>query len=138
MLTTGDAADAFEQVQQQSVDLAIAVKPENISRLFHFQPIAKIPLSVIAPTMTCQVQQLVKSQTILWQEIPMILPEHGAARKRFDYWFRRRQQGKPNIYATVSGHEALVSMVALGCGVGIAPNVVVENSPVKERVTISD
>lgn len=134
MLTTGDAADAFEQVQQQSVDLAIAVKPENISRLFHFQPIAKIPLSVIAPTMTCQVQQLVKNQTIPWHEIPMILPEHGAARKRFDYWFRRRQQGKPNIYATVSGHEALVSMVALGCGVGIAPNVVVENSPVKDRV----
>ncbi|MDO6445236.1 HTH-type transcriptional activator IlvY [Colwellia sp. 1_MG-2023] len=134
MLTTGDAADAFEQVQQHSVDLAIAVKPENISRLFHFQPLAKIPLSVIAPTMTCQVQQLVKKQTILWHEVPMILPEHGVARKRFDYWFRRRQQGKPNIYATVSGHEALVSMVALGCGVGVAPNVVVENSPVKDRV----
>ena len=134
MLTTGDAADAFGQVQQQSVDLAIAVKPENISRLFHFQPIANIPLSVIAPTMTCQVQQLVKKQSIPWHEVPMILPEHGAARKRFDYWFRRRQQGKPNIYATVSGHEALVSMVALGCGVGIAPNVVVENSPVKDRV----
>jgi LysR family transcriptional regulator, positive regulator for ilvC len=134
VLTTGDAADAFDQVQQQSVDFAIAVKPENVSRLFHFQPLATIPLSVIAPTMTCQVQQLVKSKNILWHKIPMILPEHGVARKRFDYWFRRRQQGKPNIYATVSGHEALVSMVALGCGVGIAPNVVVENSPVKDRV----
>ncbi len=134
VLTTGDAADAFEQVQQQLVDIAIAVKPENISRLFHFQPLAKIPLSVIAPTMACQVHQQIKNKNIPWYEIPMILPEHGVARKRFDYWFRRRQQGKPNIYATVSGHEALVSMVALGCGVGIAPNVVVENSPVKDRV----
>ncbi len=134
VLTTGDAADAFEQVQQQSVDFAIAVKPENLSRMFYFQSLAKIPLSVIAPTMICQVQQQVKNKVLSWSDIPMILPEHGVARKRFDYWYRRRQQGKPNIYATVSGHEALVSMVALGCGVGIAPKVVVENSPVKDRV----
>lgn len=134
MLTTGDAADAFDQLQQQSVDLAIAVKPENLPRMFYFQPLAQIPLAVIAPTMTCHVQQQVKDSTIHWSDIPMILPEHGVARRRFDYWYRRRQQGKPNVYATVAGHEALVSMVALGCGVGIAPKVVVDNSPVKDRV----
>ncbi len=134
VLTTGDAADAFEQVQLQAVDLAIAVKPENLSRLFYFQHLAQIPLAVIAPTMTCQVQQIIKQKGFSWSQVPMILPEHGVARKRFDYWYRRRQQGKPNIYATVSGHEALVSMVALGCGVGISPKVVVENSPVKDRV----
>jgi len=134
MLTTGDAADAVEQVEQQSVDLAIAVKPENLSRQFYFQHLANIPLAVIAPTMRCHVQQQVNNRVIPWSNIPMILPEHGVARKRFDYWYRRRQHGKPNIYATVSGHEALVSMVALGCGIGIAPKVVVENSPVKERV----
>ncbi|MEW6989716.1 HTH-type transcriptional activator IlvY [Colwelliaceae bacterium 6441] len=134
MLITGDAADAFEQLNSQTVDLAIAVKPDNISRQFYFQPLAQIPLTVIAPSKTCRVQQLVNQTIIPWNEVPMILPEHGVARKRFDYWFRRRQQGKPNVYATVSGHEALVSMVALGCGVGIAPQVVVDNSPVKDRV----
>ena len=41
---------------------------------------------------------------------------------------------KPNIYAQVSGHEAIVSMVALGCGVGIAPDVVINNSPVRDKV----
>ncbi len=41
---------------------------------------------------------------------------------------------KPNIYAQVSGHEAIVSMVALGCGIGIAPDVVINNSPVKEKI----
>ena len=54
--------------------------------------------------------------------------------KRFELWYRKNQQGKPSIYATVSGHEALVSMVALGCGVSIVPQVVVDNSPVKNRV----
>jgi len=134
VLSTGDAADAFEQVQQQAVDFAIAVKPESLSRTFYFQHLANVPLSVIAPTMACKVQQQLQDGPCLWSEIPIILPEHGVARKRFEYWYRKKQQGKPNIYATVSGHEALVSMVALGCGIGIAPQVVVENSPVKSRV----
>jgi LysR family positive regulator for ilvC len=133
MLTTGDAADALEQVEKQAVDFAIAAKPEQLSRIFAFHHLAQIPLAVIAPTMVCQVQQQLQ-QEFSWANIPIILPEHGAARKRFEYWFRKKQQGKPHIYATVSGHEALVSMVALGCGVGIVPQVVVENSPVKERV----
>lgn len=133
MLTTGDAADALEQVEKQAVDFAIAAKPEQLSRIFSFHHLAKIPVSVIAPTMVCQVQQQIQ-QDFIWSEIPIILPEHGPARKRFEYWFRKKQQGKANIYATVSGHEALVSMVALGCGVGIVPQVVVENSPVKDRV----
>jgi len=134
VLTTGDAADAFEQVQQQAVDFAIGVKPENLSRMFYFHHIANVPLAVIAPTMACRVQQQLQDEVINWCDVPIILPEHGEARKRFEYWYRKKQQGKPNIYATVSGHEALVSMVALGCGVGIAPQVVVENSPVKDRV----
>ena len=85
--------------------------------------------------MTCKVQQQLSQKVLTWSEIPIILPEHGAARKRFELWYRKKQQGKPNIYATVSGHEALVSMVALGCGVGIVPQVVVDNSPVKDRVS---
>lgn len=134
MLTTGDAADAFEQVEHQSVDFAIAARPENIPRSFYFYELAQIPLAVIAPTMNCRVQQILQSEAFSWAQVPIILPEHGAARKRFEYWYRKKQQGKPNIYAMVSGHEALVSMVALGCGVGIVPQVVVENSPVKDRV----
>ena len=139
MLTTGDAADALEQVQNKSVDFAIAANPENLPRSVYFHHLATIPLAVIAPTMQCRVLQLLQvdklqNKAIPWSELPIILPEHGTARKRFEYWYRKKQQGKANIYATVSGHEALVSMVALGCGVGIVPQVVVENSPVKDRV----
>lgn len=134
MLTTGDAADALEQVQNKSVDFAIAANPENLPRSVYFHHLATIPLAVIAPTMTCKVQQQLQTEILSWSDIPIILPEHGPARKRFELWYRKKQQGKATIYATVSGHEALVSMVALGCGVGIVPQVVVENSPVKDRV----
>ena len=137
MLTTGDAADGLEFVQNKSVDFAIVAYPEHLPRSVYFHHLATLPLAVIAPTMQCRVLQLLQldqHKAIAWSEIPIILPEHGTARKRFEYWYRKKQQGKANIYATVSGHEALVSMVALGCGVGIVPQVVVENSPVKERV----
>ena len=134
MLTTGDASDALEQVQQEAVDFAIAARPDKLAGRFYFHPLAQIPLAVIAPTIACSVQQMLQQQPLNWSQIPIILPEHGPARSRFESWYRKKQQGKPNIYATVSGHEALVSMVALGCGVGITPEVVVDNSPVKDRV----
>ena len=134
ILTTGDAADAISYVQDSLVDIAIAAKPEQLSNSLHFSTIAEIPLAVIAPVLSAKIRQQLRQTKINWSEIPIILPEHGPARKRFDRWFSLKRQGKPYIYATVSGHEALVSMVALGCGVGITPEVVVENSPVKNRV----
>jgi LysR family positive regulator for ilvC len=33
---------------------------------------------------------------------------------------------RPAVYAEVSGHEAVVSMVRLGCGVGIVPRLVLD------------
>ncbi|MBU2871885.1 HTH-type transcriptional activator IlvY [Colwellia sp. E2M01] len=134
MLTTGDASDALEKVQNQSVDFAIAATPEHLPRSVYFHHLDTINLAVIAPIMKCKVQQQLSEKVISWSEIPIILPDYGASRKRFELWYRKKQQGKANIYATVSGHEALVSMVALGCGVGVVPQVVVDNSPVKDRV----
>ena len=134
MLTTGDAADAISLVEEQSVDIAIAAKPDHLPKSLYFSGIAKIPLSLITPTFSNKIRQQLRQSIVPWQDIPIILPEHGPSRKRFDRWIAEKYSGKPYIYATVSGHEALVSMVALGCGIGIAPKVVVENSPVKNRV----
>lgn len=138
MLTTGDAADALPQIQQQQADLAIAAKPDNLSSSYFFHRLADIPLHIIAPTMACNVQQQLQHELVDWSQVPIILPEYGSARTRFEGWFRRMQYGKPKLYATVSGHEAIVSMVALGCGVGIAPEVVIDLSPVKDRVYALD
>ena len=44
----------------------------------------------------------------------------------------------PMIYATVGGHEAMVSMVALGCGVALLPEVVLENSPEPVRNRLNE
>lgn len=134
MLTTGDAADALPQIQQQQADLAIAAKPDNLSGSYYFYRLDEIPLALIAPTVACNVQQQLQQSMIDWTQVPIILPEHGSARTRFEKWYRSMHFGKPKLYATVSGNEAIVSMVALGCGVGVVPQVVVENSPVADRV----
>ena len=65
----------------------------------------------------------------------MILSEEGLARKRVDRWFRNKKI-KPLIYAQVAGHEAIVSMVSLGFGVGVVPKIVLDNSPLAANVRI--
>ena len=134
-LNTGDSAIAVDQVLQHQVDFAITAFPETFPARLAFIPLAKIPLSIISPTAQCAVNLQVKDpNNIDWKNVPFILPEHGVIRHRFDAWYRQLKKGKPSIYAKVAGHEALISMVALGCGVGIVPDVVIDNSPVRDRV----
>lgn len=139
-LTTGDAADAVEKVQSNEADLAIAGRPETLPASIDFTPLGYIPLVLIAPALTCTVRQQATQPQPDWSQIPFILPDQGPARRRIDLWFRRHHIANPLIYATVSGHEAIVSMVALGCGIALLPDVVLENSPepVRNRVLVLD
>ncbi len=124
-LHTGDSAQAVERVQSGSEDIAIAAKPDPLPNGIDFKIITRSPLMFIAPRH--------HTFSSAWQEIPMITSEEGIARERLDAWFGRRGI-KPNIYAEVKGHEAIVSMVSLGFGVGVVPKIVVDNSPLSDRV----
>ncbi|WP_312242657.1 HTH-type transcriptional activator IlvY [Pantoea sp.] len=137
-LTTGDAADAVGKVQSGDADLAIAGRPETLPASIDFTPLDLIPLVLIAPSLPCPVRAQATQEPPDWSSIPFILPDQGPARRRIDLWFRHRRIANPLIYATVSGHEAIVSMVALGCGIALLPDVVLENSPepVRNRVLI--
>lgn len=136
-LITGDANVAVDQVLQNKADVAIAAYAQNTASSLYIHHLSEIPLAIIAPTVPCQVSEQLKDfPNVDWSQIPVILPDHGLARKRFDAWYRTHKMGKANVYAEVTGHEALVSMVALGCGIGIAPDVVIDNSPVKDRIRV--
>ena len=136
-LTTGDAADAVDKVQSNEADLGIAGRPETLPASVAFTKIGEIPLVLIAPALPCAVRSQAFADRPDWAEIPFILPEHGPSRKRIELWFRRHRISNPLIYATVGGHEAIVSMVALGCGIALIPSVVVDNSPEPVRNRIS-
>ncbi|MGF1769051.1 HTH-type transcriptional activator IlvY [Enterovibrio makurazakiensis] len=132
-LSTGDPAQAIDKVLLDEADIAISARPEQLPAKVAFKAISEVPLSVIAPAGVSSFAEALQKETPDWHAIPFIVPEAGTARERANTWFKQMKI-KPNIYAQVSGHEAIVSMVALGCGVGIAPDVVINNSPVREKI----
>jgi LysR family transcriptional regulator, positive regulator for ilvC len=134
-LRTGDAADAFQVLSSGQADLAIAARPDVLPAKMAFKPITTTPLRFIAPTLPCAVSRLLSQSDWGWQHIPFIVPEQGIVRDRLDKWFRDKNL-KPLIYAQVAGHEAIVAMVALGFGAGVVPGIVLENSPMAERVRV--
>lgn len=137
-LTTGDAADAVEKVDSGDADLAIAGKPETLPPGMAFTLLENLTLLLIAPSLPCPVHHQAQQTPADWSQVPFILPDAGPVRRRIELWFRQHKLNNPQIYATVAGHEAMVSMVALGCGVALIPDVVLENSPepVRNRVMI--
>jgi LysR family positive regulator for ilvC len=132
-ISTGDPAQAIDKILNDQCDIAISARPEQLSARLNFETISEIPLSVIAPIGVSNFAQELQGDAPNWNKIPFIVPEAGTARERANAWFKKMRI-KPNIYAQVSGHEAIVSMVALGCGVGIAPEVVIVNSPVRDKI----
>lgn len=137
-LHTGDPASAVAQVLSMQADLSLAGESEHLPEQLLFHPIDQIPLTLIAPRVACLATQLLRENPIDWQTMPFILPEEGPARKRIDQWFRMQKIRHPQIYATVAGHEAIVPMVALGCGVALIPEVVVKHSPMHNQISILD
>lgn len=132
-LLTGDPAQAIDKILHDEADIAISAMPEHLPSRVEFTTISEIPLSVIAPIGISNFVEEIQKEQPDWSRVPFIVPEAGTARDRANSWFKKMKI-KPNIYAQIAGHEAIVSMVALGCGVGIAPDVVINNSPVREKV----
>ncbi|MBE2898900.1 HTH-type transcriptional activator IlvY [Pasteurellaceae bacterium TAE3-ERU1] len=134
-LTTGDPACAIEQVRSNQADLAIVGRPIALPDNIAFHYIGDIQLSLIAPRVACLPTRLLQAQPVDWQAIPFILPVAGPVRERIDLWFRQMHIHQPQIYACVAGHEGIVPMVALGCGVALLPDVVINNSPMRDQVS---
>lgn len=132
-LHTGDPAQSIERVLAGNEDIAIAAKPEKLPAGISFKLIARSPLIFIAPRGDRIWNPPMPTAWDFWQNIPMIISEEGLARERLDVWFAE-QQIRPNIYAEVKGNEAIVSMVSLGFGVGVLPKIVLDNSPLADRV----
>lgn len=135
-LHTGDTATTIDRIKNEQEDIGIAAIPEKYPPNLVVQTITETPLVFISPLKTGYFsEQLNPVEKLDWNNVPMILSETGLARQRVDRWFKDRKV-KPNIYAQVAGNEAIVSMVSLGFGIGLVPKLVVENSPLKDRIRI--
>lgn len=138
-LHTGDPAQAVERVREAREDIAIGARPDSLPAGIAFQPIARSDLRFIGPldTLALSDEQVRQPSPENWRDVPMILSEEGLARTRIERWLRRHGI-RPRIYAQVSGNEAIVSMVSLGFGIGVVPQIVLDSSPLAGRIRSYD
>jgi len=138
-LHTGDPEDAIARVLSGVEDIAIGARPDKLPAGMAFKQIAISPLVFISAKRQDQKIQSrdIETEANEWAGNPMILPERGLARARVDEWFRTLGV-QANIYAQVAGNEAIVSMVSLGFGVGVVPQIVLDNSPLADTVQVLD
>jgi len=135
-LETGDPAQALSRLVNRDVDAVIAALPEKMPKNFRFLKMVTSPLVFISsrrfPNMIVH-----KKEGIDWDKTPMILADKGLSRERMDLWFAKNRL-VPNIYSRVAGHEAIIALVNLGCGMGLVPRLVLEKSPFLEEIVILD
>ncbi|MDH4319362.1 MAG: HTH-type transcriptional activator IlvY [Desulfobulbaceae bacterium] len=133
-LQTGDAARALTKLLNNEADITIAALPEKLPPQLEFMKTIETPLVFIAP-LDFKDTVVYSGQNIDWQRTPIVMAEHGLSRERIDRWFSEKNI-HPRIYGRVGGNEAIIAMVSLGCGVGVVPQLVLEKSPLKEKVEI--
>lgn len=136
-LHTGDPEHAISRIVAGEEEVAIAALPRSVPRGVVFKSIATSPLLFIAPRERGDLKVPASKAVEQWSQVPMILAESGIARTRVNDWFRDLGVS-PRIYAQVAGNEAIVSMVSLGLGIGVVPKIVIDNSPLADRIQVLD
>jgi LysR family transcriptional regulator, positive regulator for ilvC len=133
-IQTGDAAKALQKLHNHDVDLVIAALPNH-------QPAGVDSISLLQTPLVFIISKSFRESvafigdTIDIGKTPVILPTEGLSRIRAEEWFTKKHI-KPNIYAQVSGNEAIIALVSIGCGIGIVPLLVLEKSSLKSEVEI--
>lgn len=140
LLHTGDPADGVDKLLSGQHDVAVTGRPVSLSSRFSYLQLQESPMLFCMPAADCAVRRQVlegdsSSPEFDWGALPFIVPERGVTRDMLEDWFAEQGVRRPRIYAQVAGHEAIVAMVGLGLGVGIAPELVVRTSGLAGRVS---
>ncbi|MGW4911812.1 HTH-type transcriptional activator IlvY [Streptomyces sp. NPDC004270] len=124
-LRTGDAAAALARLDEGEADVAVAGIP------------ARLPESLVSRTVTVTDLVLVtaRDRPDPGLDGPFVLPHRGLVREAADRWFRARG-GPAHVACEPEGHEALLALVALGCGTGVVPRLVLDHSAVRDRLAV--
>jgi LysR family positive regulator for ilvC len=129
-LETGYAIDALQRLSE-GTDVVVAAlsvddDPTLLKKVVTSTPIVGVASREIAELL---------GEPPNWSDVPLVLPGFGQVRDKVDAWVRNEGLA-PEVYSEVDGNEAILSLVALGCGVGFVPKLVWENSSLKDRVQV--
>lgn len=130
-LATGNPGESAKRLTQQLTDMAIAIHTPNFPEELHFEHLDTVSLVLVIP----KLHSAQSISEINWTKEQMILPDIGPSKRIVHHWLS--EQGiRPRVYASVGGNEAILSMVALGFGIGIVPEIVVSHSSIADKVSM--
>jgi LysR family positive regulator for ilvC len=132
-LSTSDAARCMQALENDEVDFAVVPEPDHAPPELRFVRLAHTELAFIAPASEGELARQAQLGGGHWNGLPVILPRRGLERQRIDAWLQQ-QGARPEVYAEVDGNEAILALVALGCGVGVVPELVRRDSPLRGRI----
>lgn len=131
---TGDPAAAVAAVKENRAMLAVGAIPEKGLSFMDTVSVVKTPL-VYAASKNGPYTKLEGSPQDILSTIPLVLPKTGLARSRFDKWIKSRNV-KPIIAAETEGNEAILAIAQLGLGIGLVPQIVLENGLFKDEFIV--
>lgn len=130
-LQTGYAADALAKLDDGTAQLTVAPMPPRVPRRLLTSTLARTNLVPVAGAGAAGTGR----GRIDWRAATLVLPASGLARSLTDRWLSR-ERVRPASIIDVVGHEAVLTLVAAGYGIGIVPDIVATQSPLRHRFTI--
>ena len=131
---TGDPAGAIAAVRENKAMVAVAAIPEDGVSSMETRSVIKTPL-VYAAAKNGPYTNLEGAPQDILSSVPLILPKTGLARSRFDKWIKSRNV-HPVIAAETEGNEAILAITRLGLGIGLVPEIVLENGVYKDEFVV--
>jgi Transcriptional regulator len=128
-IETGDPAGALQAVREGRAALAVDAIPDDGYASMETIRVFRTPL-VYAAAADGPYTQVTGSPQDIVSSVPLVLPKAGLARERFDKWTKSRNV-HPIIAAETEGNEAILAIAQLGLGIGLVPQIVLENGPYK-------
>lgn len=127
-LETGELKQGYERLTARETDVLVGVINSKIIRECEYIKVLESPLVWIVP------KDIEEKD---WYSTPMILPESGDIAAIINTHLKS-QSLQMTIHSYAKGHEAILAMVAAGIGSAILPQIVVDNSYLKNSVTIME
>ncbi len=134
---TGDPSNAATAIREGKAELALDAKPDTSFFDFDFFPIQQSSLVFVTSCKdvlndkdtehNTQYAQIENLHDLITHK-QLILPKAGIARERINKWLRTHNL-HPTIAAETEGNEAILALTRLGIGVGLVPEIVLQNSP---------
>ena len=122
-LRTGPASGALDAARTGEVDAAIAPLPD------------KIPMSLTIIRLHTTSFVAIASSTVSWTAPKMIVPRSGLTRALVDRWCRATLSSGWRVQETDT-HEEAVALAAVGSGIALVPELVLDASPQRNHLTV--